>query len=61
MGKILTNKEVENYHKNGFFFPVRVMSPKNANFYRRKLEEYEGSQGPLSGNDRHKHIFYLPG
>lgn len=59
MGKILANKEIENYHKNGFFFPVRVMSPIDANFYRRKLEKYEGSQGPLSGNDRHKtHLLF---
>ncbi|PPR31038.1 MAG: hypothetical protein CFH32_00366 [Alphaproteobacteria bacterium MarineAlpha9_Bin2] len=60
MGKILNNEEIDNYNKNGFFFPLRVMSEEEASYYRDKLEEYEENLGkPISGNERHKaHLLF---
>ena len=60
MGKILKNNERDYYKKNGFFFPLRVMSKKKAKYYREKLEEYEKNLGqPISGNERHKaHLLF---
>ena len=44
MPKILSDVEVEAYKRDGFHFPVRVMSAEKAEGYRRTLEAFESSQ-----------------
>jgi len=41
MNKVLTPEQVEHYHENGFVSPIDVMSAKEANQYRLKLEKTE--------------------
>ncbi len=47
MPKILTDEQVEQYHRDGFVSPVRVMSEEEAFELRRKLEEFEATQGAV--------------
>lgn len=43
------------YHRDGFLFPVQVLSPQQAARNRKRLEDYEVQAGhPLQGNMRHK-------
>lgn len=45
--KRLSRKEVEQYQKDGFYFPLRAMPESEAGEYRKKLEEYEASHEPI--------------
>jgi non-haem Fe2+, alpha-ketoglutarate-dependent halogenase len=45
MLKLLTTKQVEAYHNEGFTFPMRVFSPEEASTFRQKLEELERRLG----------------
>src|SRR5215813_7830839 len=47
MGKLLTNAERKRYHRDGFFFPITVMSAEDALAYRRELEVAEARFGPM--------------
>ena len=60
MGKMLSSDAVKQYHDNGYYFPVRVMSREKALSYRAQLEFYEArSGGPLQSNIRHKvHLLF---
>jgi non-heme Fe2+,alpha-ketoglutarate-dependent halogenase len=60
MPKILTQQQIDQYHRDGCVFPVRVMSEAAALDVRRKLEEFErGTGGPLKGDLRHKsHLLF---
>ena len=60
MPKVLSAAEVARYHRNGFHFPVRVLSAADARSYRDRLEENERALGgPLSGNMRQKpHLLF---
>ena len=60
MPKVLSATEVARYHRDGFHFPVRVLSATEARSYRDRLEAQERALGgPLSGNMRHKvHILF---
>ncbi len=61
MPKILTPEQVEQYHRDGFVSPVRVMSEEEAVELRRKLEEFEATQGgSLQGTQRTKACLRLP-
>jgi hypothetical protein len=56
--KFLTQDQVENYRRDGFISPVRVLSPAAAAQSRRELEAMEASMGgALRGPVRTK--FYL--
>ena len=58
MPKVLTQQQVENYGRDGFVSPVRVLSLAAAAECRRELEAMEGSMGgALRGPVRTK--FYL--
>ena len=50
----------EQFERDGFYFPVRVMPEAEARDYRRQLEAEEGRQGgPLQSNRRHKvHLLF---
>ena len=56
----LTPEQVNAYHRDGYVFPVRVMAPEDAAYYRRCLETHEAQAGkPLQGNFRHKtHLLF---
>jgi len=60
MPKVLSATEVARYHRDGFHFPVRVLSATEARSYRDRLEAQERALGgPLSGNMRHKvHLLF---
>ena len=60
MPKLLPPAAVEQYRRDGFYFPVRVMSAAEARSYRDRLEEHERHQGaPLQSNMRHKvHLLF---
>ena len=45
MPKVLTQEQVEAYHRDGFLFPVRIMDRESAGELRRKLEEVEKTIG----------------
>lgn len=48
------------FKRDGYLFPIRVMSAEDAAGYRRELEAYEADAGgPIAGNLRHKtHLLF---
>jgi phytanoyl-CoA dioxygenase PhyH len=60
MPKILTQQQIEQFHRDGCVSPVRVMSEEDALELRRRLEAFEaGTGGPLKGDLRHKsHLLF---
>lgn len=60
MAKRLSAEAVTQYRRNGFHFPVRVLSAAEARSYRDRLEAAEqAAGGPLAGDRRHKvHLLY---
>lgn len=60
MTKLLTPEAVDQFRRDGFYFPVRVMSAEEALGYRRRLEAYEAATGgPIRSNWRHKvHLLF---
>jgi hypothetical protein len=55
MGKLLSDRQVGDYHEQGYVCPVRVMSEIEARGYRRRLEDFEASRGrKLQGLEMHK-------
>ena len=43
--KVLTQAQVEAFNRNGYHFPVRVISGAQANAYREKIEAFEFDHG----------------
>jgi ectoine hydroxylase-related dioxygenase (phytanoyl-CoA dioxygenase family) len=60
MPKILTQAQIDSFHRDGFVHPIRVMSESDALAIRSRLEEFERSTGePLKGDLRHKsHLLF---
>ena len=60
MTKRLGPEAVAQYRRDGFHFPVRVLSAPEARSYRDRLEAAErAAGGPLAGDRRHKvHLLY---
>ena len=60
MGKVLSADAVAQYRRDGFYFPLPVLSAAEARGYREKLEEHERATGaPLAGGMRHKvHLLF---
>jgi ectoine hydroxylase-related dioxygenase (phytanoyl-CoA dioxygenase family) len=58
--KSLSPDAVARYHRDGFLFPVRVLTPEQASDYRVRLEAVERERGgPLGGELRHKgHLLF---
>ena len=56
----LTAQQVRNYQRDGYVFPVRVLTDHEAADYRRCLQIHEAQAGqPLQGNFRHKtHLLF---
>jgi non-heme Fe2+,alpha-ketoglutarate-dependent halogenase len=60
MAKRLSTEAIAQYRRDGFHFPVRVLSAQEARSYRDRLEAAErAAGGPLAGDRRHKvHLLY---
>jgi len=60
MPKILSAEQVANFERDGFLFPIRVMSEQQAGVYRDRLTEYERTTGePIQSNMRHNvHLLF---
>ena len=58
--KPLTAPAVAQFRRDGFYFPIRVLSPAEAAGYRTRLETVERAHGgPLGGELRHKsHLLF---
>ena len=51
MPKLLTQQQIDQYHEDGYTFPIRVMSESDALELRRRIEAVEKAQGgPLQRN-----------
>ncbi|MFI5358314.1 MAG: phytanoyl-CoA dioxygenase family protein [Opitutales bacterium] len=60
MPKALTPAQVEQFRRDGFIHPIRIMSEAQAGELRARLEAYEtASGGPIKGAMRHKsHLLF---
>ena len=60
MPKILTQRQIDTYWRDGCVFPIRVMSEADALAIRARLEAFENEAGgPLKGDLRHKsHLLF---
>ena len=60
MPKLLTKEQVDQFHRDGYLSPIRVMSEDEANAIRERIEDFERqSGGPLRGDLRHKsHLLF---
>ncbi len=60
MPRILSPDAVRQYHRDGYCFPVQVLSSAQARRYRNDLETYEATTGaPIQSNMRHKvHLLF---
>jgi non-heme Fe2+,alpha-ketoglutarate-dependent halogenase len=60
MANLLSAEAVRQYNRDGYYFPVPVLSREQAAHYRRCLEQHEAKTGkPLQGNWRHKtHLIF---
>jgi non-haem Fe2+, alpha-ketoglutarate-dependent halogenase len=58
--RVLSQAAIEQYRRDGYYFPVRALSEADALQYRRRLEEHEArTGGPLAGSMRHKaHLLF---
>ncbi|MSP05626.1 MAG: phytanoyl-CoA dioxygenase [Acetobacteraceae bacterium] len=57
---MLTQSQVDAYKRDGYYFPVDILTPAETAPYRQKLETYEASgDGPIKGNLRQKpHLLF---
>jgi chlorinating enzyme len=58
---MLSSADVAAYHRDGFHFPVPILTPAEAAAYRARLEAVEAAQGgPLKAEMRHKPHLLFP-
>ena len=60
MPKILNDDAVEQYHRDGYFFPIQVLDEAQVADNRARLEAFEQAQGePIGGAQRNKsHLLF---
>jgi hypothetical protein len=60
MPKVLSEVAIEQYHREGYFFPVRILDDEGVAANRRQLEDFEARQGkPVEGAQRSKsHLLF---
>ena len=60
MSKMLSNAAIESFRRDGYYFPVPVLTAAEVARYRNCLEQHEAETGaPLQGNWRHKaHLLF---
>jgi non-heme Fe2+,alpha-ketoglutarate-dependent halogenase len=49
MGKVLSGAQVAQYQRDGFLFPIDVVSPEEARAFRDRLEDFERRDGRQFG------------
>ncbi len=55
MPKLLSRAAVEKYNRDGYYFPIDVLSEAETRELRAKLEAHEGrTGGPINGDKRHR-------
>jgi hypothetical protein len=60
MPKLLSEDAIAKYNRDGYYFPIDVLSAAETRDMRRRLEEYERANGgPIQGDKRHKAHLYL--
>ncbi len=60
MPKILSDTAIARYRRDGYHFPIDVLSPAETRELRDRLETYERANGgPIQGDKRHKAHLYL--
>jgi hypothetical protein len=60
MPKLLSEEAVAAYRREGYYFPIDVLSPAETRDLRRRLEHHEAQTGgPIQGDRRHKPHLYL--
>jgi hypothetical protein len=60
MPKLLSESAVASYKRDGYYFPVDVLSAPETRTLRDRLEEHEArTGGPIQGDRRHKAHLYL--
>ena len=61
MPKRLTDLQVQQYKRDGFVSPIRIMTEDNAYSLRKKMEEIEAAQGkPIHGTQKTKCSLLFP-
>ena len=60
MPKVLSEDAIEQYHREGYFFPVRILDDEQVAANRKRLEAFEARQSkPLEGAQRSKsHLLF---
>ena len=60
MPKVLSDTALQNFQRDGYYFPVPVLSADEVAYFRGCLEKHEAKTGePLQGNLRHKsHLLF---
>jgi non-heme Fe2+,alpha-ketoglutarate-dependent halogenase len=60
MSKLLSAEAVESYRRNGYWFPLDILTVDEAAGYRHRLEAFERRNGgPIGGAMRHKpHLLF---
>ncbi|MBV9566376.1 MAG: phytanoyl-CoA dioxygenase family protein [Bradyrhizobium sp.] len=60
MPKLLSEREVADYHARGYHFPIDALDAGEVAGFRRRLEDYEAeSGGPIKGEMRHRsHVLF---
>ena len=60
MPKVLSEDAIEQYHRGGYFFPVRILDDEQVAANRKRLEAFESRQSkPLEGAQRSKsHLLF---
>ncbi|MBS0222215.1 MAG: phytanoyl-CoA dioxygenase family protein [Proteobacteria bacterium] len=60
MPKLLSEDAVAKYRRDGYYFPIDVLSAAETRLLRDRLEEHEARIGsPIQGDRRHKAHLYL--
>lgn len=60
MPKVLSADAIGNYKRDGYHFPIDLLSEAETRELRRRLEAYEADTGgPIQGDMRHKAHLYL--
>ena len=60
MPKLLSEEAIAKYKRDGYYFPVDVLSEGETRELRARLEAHEAATGgPISGDKRHKAHLYL--
>ena len=49
MGKVLSDAEIAQYHRDGFLCPIDAFSPEEARGFRERLEQFEREDGKQFG------------